>query len=67
MMIICDATTCDISNDNYSDDPRGVIYDRNILIIQAILANPLKHLFFSLIERTKQDFSQIFLVRPEPA
>jgi hypothetical protein len=35
MMMVSDATTWSITYDCHSDDSRGVIYNRNIFIIQA--------------------------------
>ncbi len=35
--VVSDATTWSVTYDHHSDNSRGVIYDRNILIIVAIL------------------------------
>ncbi len=35
MTIAGEATTWSVTNDSHSDDPRVVIYDRNVVIIHA--------------------------------
>ncbi len=35
MTIVSDATTWSVTSERHSDNPRGVIYDRNIFITQA--------------------------------
>jgi hypothetical protein len=35
-MIVSDAPNCGVTYNHHSDDYRGVIYDRNMFIVQAI-------------------------------
>jgi hypothetical protein len=39
MMIVSDATTWSMINDRHSDDSRGVIYNRNIFILQSTVSS----------------------------
>ncbi len=34
-MIVSDAPSCGITYDHHSDDSSGIIYDRNMFIVQA--------------------------------
>ncbi len=45
MMIISDASTWSVTYDHHSDNSRGVIYDGNILIIQASGVNFINILY----------------------